>query len=130
MRLGGDASACSILSETILENILDQAAAVKPDLLVIDSIQTIYSDALESSAGSVSQVRECAARLLRYAKETGTPVILIGHITKDGTIAGTAVSSSARSKMRCKLSFLLIKKLIFVCLSLVALGLCREQAFL
>ena len=91
MRLGGDATLCSILSETILENILEQAAAVSPDLLVIDSIQTIYSEALESSAGSVSQVRECAARLLRYAKETGTPVILIGHITKDGTIAGPKV---------------------------------------
>ena len=90
-RLGGDSSHCSILSETILENILEQAAAVAPDLLVVDSIQTIYSDALDSSAGSVSQVRECAARLLRYAKESGTPVILIGHITKDGTIAGPKV---------------------------------------
>ena len=90
-RLGGDSSGCSILSETILENILEQAAAVAPDLLVVDSIQTIYSDGLDSSAGSVSQVRECAARLLRYAKESGTPVILIGHITKDGTIAGPKV---------------------------------------
>ena len=79
MRLGGDASSCSILSETILENILEQAARVAPDLLVVDSIQTIYSEALDSSAGSVSQVRECASRLLRYAKESGTPVILIGH---------------------------------------------------
>ena len=91
LRLGGDATSCSILSETILENILEQASAVSPDLLVIDSIQTIYSEALDSSAGSVSQVKECAARLLRYAKETGTPVILIGHITKDGTIAGPKV---------------------------------------
>ncbi len=91
MRLGGDSSSCSILSETILENILEQAAEVSPDLLVVDSIQTIYSEALDSSAGSVSQVRECASRLLRYAKESGTPVILIGHITKDGTIAGPKV---------------------------------------
>ena len=91
LRLGGDSSSCSILSETILENILEQAAAVSPDLLVVDSIQTIYSEALDSSAGSVSQVRECASRLLRYAKESGTPVILIGHITKDGTIAGPKV---------------------------------------
>ena len=90
-RLGGDASNCSILSETILENILDQTVRMNPDLLIVDSIQTIYSDALDSSAGSVSQGKECAARLLRYAKETGTPVILIGHITKDGTIAGPKV---------------------------------------
>ena len=90
-RLGGDASNCSILSETILENILEQTVRMNPDLLIVDSIQTIYSDALDSSAGSVSQVKECAARLLRYAKETGTPVILIGHITKDGTIAGPKV---------------------------------------
>ena len=91
LRLGGDASSCSILSETILENILDQALKIRPDLLVVDSIQTIYSDELDSSAGSVSQVKECAARLLRFAKETGTPVILIGHITKDGSIAGPKV---------------------------------------
>ncbi len=90
-RLGGDDSNCSILSETLLENILQQVSRVKPDLLVVDSIQTIYSDSLESSAGSVSQVRECAAALLRYAKESGTPVILIGHITKDGSIAGPKV---------------------------------------
>ncbi len=91
LRLGGDASSCTILSETVLENILEQAAAARPDLLVVDSIQTIYCEALESSAGSVSQVRECAARLLRFAKESGTSVILIGHITKDGTIAGPKV---------------------------------------
>ncbi len=91
LRLGGDASSCTILSETVLENILEQAAAAQPDLLVVDSIQTIYCEALESSAGSVSQVRECAARLLRFAKESGTSVILIGHITKDGTIAGPKV---------------------------------------
>ncbi len=91
LRLGGDASSCTILSETVLENILEQASAARPDLLVVDSIQTIYSEALESSAASVSQVRECAANLLRFAKESGTSVILIGHITKDGTIAGPKV---------------------------------------
>lgn len=90
-RLGGEGSECLILSETSLENILAQADSVKPSLLIVDSIQTIYSDAIESSAGSVSQVRECAAALLRYAKQSGTPVILIGHITKDGTIAGPKV---------------------------------------
>lgn len=82
---------CLILGETLLENILQQARQVQPDLLVIDSIQTIYSEALDSSPGSVSQVRECAAMLLRYAKETNTPVLLIGHITKDGSLAGPKV---------------------------------------
>lgn len=82
---------CMILSETLLENIIAQAKNVKPQLLIIDSIQTIYSQNIESSAGSVSQVRECAAALLRFAKESNTPVILIGHITKDGSIAGPKI---------------------------------------
>lgn len=90
-RLGGDNDECLILSETVLENILNQAKSVKPGLLIVDSIQTIYSETIESSAGSVSQVRECASQLLRFAKESDTPVILIGHITKDGTIAGPKV---------------------------------------
>jgi len=90
-RLGGSESECMVLSETLLENILEHARSVKPSLLIIDSIQTIYSQGIESSAGSVSQVRECASTLLRYAKETSTPVILIGHITKDGTIAGPKI---------------------------------------
>ena len=90
-RLGGRDDDCFILSETVLENILTQAREIKPALLIVDSIQTIYSEALDSSAGSVSQVRECASALLRYAKETGTPVILIGHITKDGTLAGPKI---------------------------------------
>lgn len=82
---------CLILSETLLENILNQAKQVKPQLLIIDSIQTIYSQNIESSAGSISQVRECAASLLRFAKESNTPVILIGHITKEGSIAGPKI---------------------------------------
>ena len=86
-----DSDNCLILSETLLENILNQAKQVKPQLLIIDSIQTIYSQNIESSAGSISQVRECAASLLRFAKESNTPVILIGHITKDGAIAGPKV---------------------------------------
>ncbi|MEG0519141.1 MAG: DNA repair protein RadA [Bacteroidales bacterium] len=90
-RLGGEHDNCLILSETLLENILTQAKEISPQLLIVDSIQTIYSQNIESSAGSVSQVRECAASLLRYAKESNTPVILIGHITKDGTIAGPKV---------------------------------------
>lgn len=82
---------CLILCETLLENILQQAKQIQPQLVVIDSIQTIYSEAIESSPGSVSQVRECAAMLLRYAKASNTPVLLIGHITKDGTLAGPKV---------------------------------------
>lgn len=90
-RLGGEQSQCSVLCETVLENIVAIARETKPDLLVIDSIQTIYSERLEASAGSVSQVKECAASLLRLAKATGIPVFLVGHITKDGTIAGPKV---------------------------------------
>ncbi len=90
-RLGGEPENVTVLSETSLENILDQAKALAPQLLIIDSIQTIFSQLVDSSAGSVSQVRECAASLLRFAKETSTPVIIIGHITKDGTIAGPKV---------------------------------------
>ena len=80
-----------IVCDTSLENILSHIASVEPELVVIDSIQTIASDAVESSAGSVSQVRECSARLLRYAKESDVPVILIGPITKEGNIAGPKV---------------------------------------
>jgi len=77
--------------ETSLENIKDHIEDVDPGLVVVDSIQTIASDAIESVAGSVSQVRECAAQLLKYAKETSVPVLLIGHITKEGSIAGPKV---------------------------------------
>ena len=82
---------CFILCETLIENILEHAQALNPSLMVIDSIQTVYSRYLDSSPGSVSQIRECAARLLLYAKERNTPVILIGHITKEGSIAGPKV---------------------------------------
>jgi DNA repair protein RadA/Sms len=80
-----------ILSETSLENILEQLQNIRPSFVIIDSIQTLYTERIESTPGSVSQIRECAASLLRFAKETGTPVLLIGHITKDGTIAGPKV---------------------------------------
>lgn len=82
---------CYIICETSLESIFTVIKDCHPGLVVIDSIQTIASDALESSAGSVGQVRECAAQLLKYAKETMTPVILIGHINKEGSIAGPKV---------------------------------------
>lgn len=90
-RLNKSNSSCYIYSETELENILLQAENIKPALIVIDSIQTIHTNLIESSAGSVSQVRECAARLLKFSKLSGIPVFLIGHITKDGTLAGPKV---------------------------------------
>ena len=90
-RLGSVSDDCYIYPETLLENILSSVEEMKPDLVVIDSIQTIYSEAIESSAGSVSQIRECATRLLKMAKESGTSVLIIGHITKDGAIAGPKI---------------------------------------
>jgi DNA repair protein RadA/Sms len=82
---------CYILSETELESIITHSENIKPGLIIIDSIQTISTGMLESSAGSVTQVRECAAQLLKYSKLTGIPIVLIGHITKDGTLAGPKV---------------------------------------
>lgn len=82
---------CYILTETKTQNIFKQINDITPDIVVIDSIQTLHSDYIESSAGSISQVRECTAELIRFAKETNTPVILIGHITKDGNIAGPKI---------------------------------------
>ncbi|MBK7479755.1 MAG: DNA repair protein RadA [Bacteroidales bacterium] len=83
--------ACYIYSETDLENILVQADNLKPELIIVDSIQTIHTGILDSSAGTVSQIRECSASLLKYSKMSGTPVFLIGHITKDGSLAGPKV---------------------------------------
>ena len=80
-----------ILCETNLENIFEHARTVQPDLMIIDSIQTIFTELVESSPGSVSQVRECSAAILRFAKENGVPVLLIGHINKEGSIAGPKV---------------------------------------
>ncbi|HOB83504.1 MAG TPA: DNA repair protein RadA [Bacteroidales bacterium] len=90
-RLKNSNPLCYILSETVLENIFTQSENLKPGLIIADSIQTMSTGMLESSAGSVSQVRECAAQLLKYSKITGIPVVLIGHITKDGTLAGPKV---------------------------------------
>lgn len=90
-RIGRLSDNCYIVCETSLENIFDHIDDVKPELLIVDSIQTVASESIESAAGSVSQVRECAARLLKYAKESGVPVLLIGHINKDGAIAGPKV---------------------------------------
>lgn len=90
-RLARDSQNCLILCETNLEQIFVQAQNVQPDLLIIDSIQTIFTELVESSPGSVSQVRECSAAILKYAKESGVPVLLIGHINKEGSIAGPKV---------------------------------------
>lgn len=90
-RLGRMSDNCYVVTETSLESLFAHIEKVQPELLIVDSIQTIASDDIESSAGSVSQVRECAARLLRYAKQTGVPVMLIGHINKEGSLAGPKV---------------------------------------
>ena len=90
-RIGGANSECYIYSDTCLENIIAQIEAMQPGLVVIDSIQTIYTDTVESTAGSVSQIRECAGVLLKYAKSLNIPVIIIGHITKEGSIAGPKI---------------------------------------
>ncbi|TDQ75966.1 DNA repair protein RadA [Sphingobacterium yanglingense] len=82
---------CYILTESSTQNIFKQIEVVNPNVVVIDSIQTLHSSQIESAPGSVSQVRECTAELLRFAKETNTPVLIVGHITKDGSIAGPKV---------------------------------------
>lgn len=90
-RLGVKNPNCFILTETNLYNIFKQLKSLKPDLCIIDSIQTLHSSTLESAAGSVSQIRECTSELQRYAKESNTPLFLIGHITKEGAIAGPKI---------------------------------------
>ena len=89
--LEGDGGGFLVLCENSLEAIFDHIKEVQPELLVIDSIQTISTEDVESSAGSIAQVRECASALLRFAKTSGVPVILIGHITKEGTLAGPKI---------------------------------------
>ena len=92
-RIGGEASGAhvSIICETSLERIMSHLENERPNMVIIDSIQTLFSENVDSSPGSVSQVRECASTLLRYAKSTGIPVIMIGHINKEGTLAGPKV---------------------------------------
>jgi DNA repair protein RadA/Sms len=87
-RLGLNQSDCYILTETRTDNIFHHIEEIQPQMLVIDSIQTLTTSQIESSAGSVSQIRECASEFQKFAKETGTPVFLIGHITKEGSLAG------------------------------------------
>lgn len=90
-RLGLTDKGLKLLSETCVENILTLAAEEKPKVIVIDSIQTVYTEALQSAPGAVAQVRESAAQLVRFAKQTGTALFLVGHVTKEGTLAGPRV---------------------------------------
>ena len=90
-RLAVDARALNLLAEIQLEKVLSVLSVHKPDVAVIDSIQTIYSEALQSAPGSVAQVRECAAQLTRFAKSSGTALMLVGHVTKEGALAGPRV---------------------------------------
>lgn len=82
---------CYVVSETVTQRIFEHVEAVVPDLLIVDSIQTVNSEVIDSPAGSVSQIRECTSEFQQYAKRTGVPVLIVGHITKDGTIAGPKV---------------------------------------
>src|SRR5690606_18331300 len=90
-RLALDVTATRVLAEINVEKILAALGTVKPAVAVMDSVQTLYSDQLQSAPGSVAQVRECAAQLTRYAKASGTVVVLVGHVTKEGAIAGPRV---------------------------------------
>lgn len=90
-RIHPESENCYILTETKTQNIFRQIQDLDPDIVIIDSIQTLHTDYIESSAGSISQIRECTAELIKFAKESATPVILIGHITKDGNIAGPKI---------------------------------------
>lgn len=90
-RIQSKSDHCYILTETKTQNIFRQIEELQPEIVVIDSIQTLHSDFIESSAGSISQIKECTTELIKFAKETATPVFLIGHITKDGNIAGPKI---------------------------------------
>lgn len=90
-RIGIKNSECFILTETSTLKLFKQIKKLEPEIIIVDSIQTVHSDLIESTPGSVSQIRECTGEFLRYAKETDTPVILVGHITKDGSIAGPKI---------------------------------------
>lgn len=90
-RLKHKSDGCFILTETATQNIFKQIEELNPDLVIIDSIQTLYSNRLEAASGSVSQLKHCAGEMMKFAKETNTPVFLIGHITKDGAIAGPKI---------------------------------------
>jgi DNA repair protein RadA/Sms len=90
-RINPEANNCYVLTETKTQNIFKQIESIEPEIVIIDSVQTLHSDYIDSSPGSISQIRECTTEMIKFAKETGTPVLLIGHITKDGNIAGPKI---------------------------------------
>ena len=90
-RITNASDQCYILSETKTQNIFSQIESLTPDLVIIDSVQTLHTDYIDSSPGSVSQIKECTAEFIRFAKKTHVPVFLVGHITKDGQIAGPKI---------------------------------------
>ena len=90
-RINNDSNQCYILNETNVETIISQINAIKPELVIIDSIQTLQTDIIDSSPGSVSQIKESASQFLNYSKKTNLPIFLVGHITKDGSIAGPKI---------------------------------------
>lgn len=90
-RINSQYDNCYILTETKTQRIFKQIEALEPDIVIVDSIQTLHSDYIESSSGSISQIKECTTELIKFAKETATPVVIIGHITKDGNIAGPKI---------------------------------------
>lgn len=90
-RIGIRNESCFVYPEVLLENIIQQISEIDPDLIIIDSIQTLYTNIIDSSAGSISQIKECTGQLLKVAKTTGVPIFIIGHITKDGNIAGPKI---------------------------------------
>ncbi len=90
-RIGSNNEECYILAETLTQNIFQHIENIQPQLVIIDSVQTLHTDFIDSSAGSISQIRECASEFQKYAKITNTPVVLIGHITKDGSLAGPKI---------------------------------------
>ena len=90
-RINNDSNQCFILNETNVETIISNINAIKPELVIIDSIQTLQTDIIDSSPGSVSQIKESASQFLNYSKKTNLPVFLVGHITKDGGIAGPKI---------------------------------------
>lgn len=92
MQMRGDcANDCYVVSETVTQRIFEHIDEVHPDMVIVDSIQTVCTEAIDSSAGSISQIRECTAEFQRFAKESGVPVLLVGHITKEGNLAGPKV---------------------------------------
>ena len=106
-RIQGQNDNCLIYNETNIDTILKQAKQIIPSILIIDSIQTLYSPHIESTAGTVSQVRECTSELQKFAKSLNIPIFIIGHITKEGSLAGSILGSQDRSEGFTKLSQLL-----------------------